>query len=332
MATFQYRNRGDICPKQIAKANKTTVRNLQRWNDRESKTGSLVNKRRTYAHRFKLSQIAIDMVCSILESDPAAFYDEVQWRVWARTGETASIRTFARMGKRLGFDDKVAETRSHHRDPVKMRLHAEQRSMYDSRAMIFVDEKHNRGRDLHRRRAKGRNGKKPLVPVSVHLARNWSWLAGMTSTGFIDCDIVELGVGAMPNAVDRERFWVMFRRCIWPHLQPFIDDGVLRPCSIVVIDNCSLHHDDKQMLKQLCENLPPLPNGQPQLGSAKLIYIPPFCPIVSRSLCSNVPARALTLLACRQMLWSSASRRSSRTSSAIALGSMPTRSRPSVPR
>ena len=215
---------------------------------------------------------AIDLANKLLEDDPRLFYDEIQMRVYMRLGENPSLPTVARMMKDCGWDDKVAESRSFNRDPVKMKYHAEQRRRYDPRNIIYVDEAHKRGRDLRRRRGKGRYGKKAITPVSQHLAKNWTYLATMNYTGFVAWELVELGDGpGVVPSIDRANFMSMFRRNILPLLSAYIDDGVIRPNSIVVIDNCSLHHGERMELLEMCSNLP---GG----GAAKLVYTPPFCP------------------------------------------------------
>ena len=106
--------------------------------------------------------------------------------------------------------DKVAESRSHHRDPEKMKLHALQRMGYDPREMVFVDEAHKRGRDLRWRRAKGRHGKKAFSPVSQHLGRNWTYVAAMNHTGFVAYEVVELCnvLLDIPVLVPTRKYWV----------------------------------------------------------------------------------------------------------------------------
>ena len=99
----------------------------------------------------------------------------------------------------------------------------------------------------------------------------------MNYFGVVGWSIVELGDSSsgLPQAVNRERFMAMFREKILPHLNPytFEEDGVLRLNSVVVLDNCSLHHSEREELRLMVENLP---GG----GAAKLVYTPPYCPMV----------------------------------------------------
>jgi transposase len=254
----------------IAKSFEVTEECIRKWVVRHRDTGEYGRKPRGWSHRFKLTQKAIGCIKKILEQDPAAYWDEVQIRLWARTHERASRSTVARIGRKMGYTDKVAGNHTHRRNPALMQLHARQRDLYDPRAMIFVDEAHKRGRDMRRKRAKARSGKQPYIQMSPHLARAWTVLCGMNYLGVVGQSIVELGPDTgLPQAVDRRRFMLMFREKILPHLNPFINDGVLRLNSVVVIDNCSLHHSEFAELRHLCDNLP-------GAGVAKLIYTPPY--------------------------------------------------------
>eukprot|EP01050_Picozoa_sp_SAG11_P029266 SAG11_NODE_8173_length_1052_cov_1.050367_1_plen_157_part_10 len=134
-------------------------KSVRRWIREYIATDTTDKLPRKLMHKFKLSTAAIRALILIMTDDPALFYDEVQLMVWARTSETVSVSTIQRTAQRLGFDDKVAETRSRRRDPVLMGLHAQNREMYHYKQLLFVDEVHKRGRDLRRKRAKGRHGK-----------------------------------------------------------------------------------------------------------------------------------------------------------------------------
>ncbi len=62
-----------------------------------------------------------------------------------------------------------------------------------------------------------------------------SLLAFMSTTGVLDCQLVH-------GSVNGEVFHDFVEKLLLPHLMPF--DG-RNPHSIVVLDNCSIHHLDK---------------------------------------------------------------------------------------
>jgi hypothetical protein len=171
-----------------------------------------------------------------------------------------------------------------------MRLHAQNRELHHYKQFIFVDgassclfawahpskltervcltEVHKTGKNLNRKRGKGRFGQQPRVTLSPHLGKAWSVLAAMNYRGIVDFEIQELSTShsstTLPKAVDRVLFMVMFKACILPHLNR-CDDGVRRINSCVIIDNCSLHHSDLHELRRLIEG-----------AGAELIYTAPY--------------------------------------------------------
>jgi hypothetical protein len=193
---------------------------------------------RCVASKYKLSSAAVKCLIATLDGDPAMYYDEVQFRIWARTDETASLSTIQRLGKDLGYDDKVSSTVSHRRNPAVMQVHAECRDLFHWKQFIFVDEVHKRGRDMKRKRAKGRFGQAAYTPLSVHLGKAWTVLASATWRGVKDFEIQSLAPNHndLPRAIDRATFMNMFRLCVLPHLNPC--DGRRLDCSVVIIDNC----------------------------------------------------------------------------------------------
>jgi hypothetical protein len=225
----------------LAKAYCKSERTIQRWIEKYADAdGESEEYTRDVASRHKLSSLAVMCLIATLDVDPALYYDEVQFRIWARTDETASLSTIQRVGKELGYDSKVSSSVSHRRDPEIMKLHAECRELYHWKQFIFVDEVHKRGRDMKRKRAKGRFGQAAYTPLSPHLGRAWTVLASGNWMGIIDAQIQELASNHndLPRALDRPAFMRMFRASVLPYLNPC--DGQRLDNSVVIIDNCAL--------------------------------------------------------------------------------------------
>ena len=143
------------------------------------------------------------------------------------------------------------------------------------RQFVFVDECHRRGRDLLRRRAKGRHGRPVHTDNTANLSRAWTILAAMDVTGLVAHEIVELnqtGAYNLPKAMNRQRLMAIFRAKILPHLRPADHRKLMR--SVVVVDNCSLHWgcDDENVafVNEL--------DAAVRSKGAVLVYTPPYCP------------------------------------------------------
>ena len=222
---------------------------------------------RRWTHRYKLSRPAIRTVIQVLLDDPQLYYDEVRDLIWIRHDESVSLSAFGALGRALGYKNVVGDTQSRRKDERAMRQHARTRAGFDDKTFLFVDECHKTGKDMIRKRGKGRHGKAPKVNLSNHLGKSWSILAAMDHAGFVDFSIQELRGSArgrqdLPRAVDRTLFMTMFQESVMPHLNAYPG-----PCSVVIIDNASLHHSEKDMLTELVQSV-----------GAYIIYTPPYCP------------------------------------------------------
>lgn len=246
---------------------------IRRWLDLDGALGGgvlpTISRRRPHVDRHKLSAAARNTLVNIMRADPQLFYWEAHLRLWSMTGESCSVATVARLCKAAGFDDKVATTKSIRQDPQTMRLHAEARRLYHPRQFLFVDETHSVSKDMRRRRGKAQHGKRCVVPLTQRLGQSFTTLAAMDATGIVDHDTKELSsrpTADKPAAVDFELFMAMVRATILPHLQPADARQLAR--SVLIIDNCSLHHDGLDQLREIVEGV----------YGAVLLYTPQYCP------------------------------------------------------
>ena len=97
---------------------------------------------------------------------------------------------------------------------------------------VFFDEMGCDKRDRYRRYVYGLKGKAPIEQCNLFRGKHVSAIVAMTNEMVLDFNIVTGGVST-------EIFDHFVITALLPQLQPF--DG-LNPCSIVVLDNASIHH------------------------------------------------------------------------------------------
>jgi len=128
-------------------------------------------------------------------------------------------------------------------------------TIYIRDMFVFVDEMGRDRRDSLRKFGYSLRGK-PARPRKLSVRGKWVSAIGVLSTsGMLDCHIVE-------GTVNADRFEEFVERSLLPHLCPF--NGI-NPQSVVVMDNCSIHHVERVV--ELIEST-----------GALVIFLPPYSP------------------------------------------------------
>jgi transposase len=282
---------------EVIKAIGYNRRTITKWIRAYQATGSFASARiaKKSIGKRKMRSLSVhaqnEMLALVLKKRDI-YYKEVQWAVWTRTGEWASVSAIAAACKAHGITSKVATTFSLHRDREAMRTHAQLRSMYLQRQLVFVDECHKNGKEFGRRNAKSMAGERAYVPLMPHMGKAWTVLAAMDETGLVAAAIVQLAVGSadsdMPHALNRARWLELFEIHVLPTLNPADARRLAR--SVVVIDNASLHwgneeEDEDEQQGRFMNQLHELSKSRrfvcPTTGrtvTPKLVYTPPYCP------------------------------------------------------
>lgn len=272
-------------------------REMSRWIKRYKEEGTFrsvrevkktIGKTRTMR---SLSLVAQNSMISVVCSKRSIYYKDVQYSVWLRTGEVASVSAIKAACLAYGLTSKVATTYSLHRDRDAMRTHAQLRSRYLQRQLLFVDECHKNGKEFGRKYAKALKGERAYVPLAWQVGKAFTVLAAMDETGLVARKVQQLATGAaeshLPKALTRQLWLAMFKEAVLPTLNPA--DSRRLPRSVVVIDNCSLHWgndiDDPEQHMQFVNQLHALIKSReftcPRTGrtvTPKLCYTPPYCP------------------------------------------------------
>ena len=105
-------------------------------------------------------------------------------------------------------------------------------SIYDPAMLIFIDETGSDRRASIRRYGYSLRGKPLVCEKLLVRGKRVSAIACMSMNGMLDCKTI---VGKVNGKV----FYDFVQTSLLPHLMPF--NGT-NPHSVVVMDNCSIHH------------------------------------------------------------------------------------------
>ena len=106
--------------------------------------------------------------------------------------------------------------------------------MYSRDKFVFIDETGCNSRDHTRKFGYALRGFSAIDHTLLHRGTRISAIAAISTTGV-------LAVELMTGTVNGDIFFDYVRGSLIPEMLPF--DGT-NPCSIAVLDNCSIHHID----------------------------------------------------------------------------------------
>ena len=163
---------------------------------------------------------------------PGIYLRELQREVADEHGEEVSQSAICRFLHKSGFTRQKLKIAAIQRDSLLRAQFVVDVSLYTPEMLIFIDETGSDRRDCIRRYGYSLRGK-PLISRKLLVrGERINCIAFMSMAGFLDCK-------AMSCTVDGDKFYEFIQASLLPHLMPF--DGS-NPHSIVILDNCSIHH------------------------------------------------------------------------------------------
>ena len=202
----------------------------------------------------------LEYLDGLLSSQPGLFLDEIQDKLRDMRDVEVSLATLSRTFSRLAITHKVISKQALERNEHLRATWPAVMGQYEPHQLVFIDEA---GVDDHTNvRSRG------WAPLGMACVRRTSFLRGqkfsilpaLSLDGILTLDIFE-------GSVDRERFLGFLRNylvctvlcCVLlfiliyihqaPHLNPFPMEH-----SVVVMDNCSTHHNEdiRQIIEDEC--------------------------------------------------------------------------------
>ena len=195
----------------------------------------------------------VKLVKAIVDREPELYLDEIQTRVQQTIGVSPSLPTISRiLNQMLRYSLRVITEKATQRDCLlRDRFRRDLVFFSDPALFCWVDETHKDRNASRRRRAWGPRGEDNCVSRFFAGAGTdvlYSLLAAADINGFVTsaCEIVEKAQGSDMDSthgtVDADRFVDWVENYLCPTLGSYTQ---LEPRSVVVMDNCTLHHDPR---------------------------------------------------------------------------------------
>jgi len=183
------------------------------------------------------------------------YLHELQRAPAQTTGMLVSEATICRTLKRYGFMRKKMKYAARQRSDLIRAEYQAEITVYDPSMLVFVDESGSDQRNATRHYGYALRGYSPQSFKFLSRLKRLSAIAAITISELLCYELHE-------ENVDGDTFYLFIQRTLLPNLLPF--NGHNRN-SVVVMDNCSIHHI--QPVKELAK----------QLGIV-LLYLPPYSP------------------------------------------------------
>ncbi|PPR05263.1 hypothetical protein CVT26_012410 [Gymnopilus dilepis] len=182
---------------------------------------------------------------SLLDANPSMYLDEMQQKLHDICGTDVSIATISRALRRANLTHKTVTKAAAERDEELRAIWEGVMVQYtDPELFVFLDESAVDDRTGQRTQGWSHMGTPCVRRMSFLRGTRYSILPALTIDGIIALDIVE-------GSITKEKFLEFLRRDVR---------------SVVIMDNCAIHHDEE--IRALIED---------ECG-ARLIFLPPYSP------------------------------------------------------
>ena len=194
-------------------------------------------------------------VIGMILNEPSMYLGELCQQIQSDTGLEVSPATVCRLLKRYGM------TRKKIRQVAKQRCYSlrgafmAQSFMFSRNMFVWVDETGADSRDHIRKYGYAFQGMTPESKRLLVRGKRTNAVVGLTSSGIIASKIAQ-------TTMNGETFFDFARGSLLPMMQPF--DG-RSPHSILIMDNCSIHHvaEVKNLFQQ---------------AGIVVLFLPPYSP------------------------------------------------------
>lgn len=243
-------------PHDISKLLNISSRTVARYVQLFNSTGDVVPRARSNGPPRLLGQYEQLIILRLIIEVPGIYLSEIQEELYNKFGVEVSAPTICRTLKFMGCSRQriqyIALQRS---DECRARFMAEI-AMYDPSMLVWIDETGCDRRNSLRRYGYSIRGMPPRDHRLLIRKTRYSAIPVMSLQGVHDVQVVE-------GTVNGDKFEQFIENTVLPIINPF--DGS-NPLSVVIMDNCSIHHIDR--VADLIENT----------AHAKLMFLPPYSP------------------------------------------------------
>ena len=203
-----------------------------------------------------LSPLDIKFISALVDQRHCIYLNEIRQALLEHRGHVVSVATLSCTLRRLDFSRKSVSRRALERNDIL-------RSAYMNRIadtvtnpdmFMFVDEAARNRRTSGRSKGWAFAGSRCIQHRFFVRGQRFSILPVLTIDGIITHDII-------PGSINAERFFQFLQELVLPLTNPYPG-----PRSVLILDNCNIHHSEK--IRVLVEDE----------AMCKLIFLPPYSP------------------------------------------------------
>lgn len=182
----------------------------------------------------KLTKPVQFVVLHLVLQKPGIYLREIQQELAWQFGLDVSASSLCNFLRKSNFRKTKMQLIALQRDRELRAIFETEVSVYDCKTIVFIDETGCDRRDAVRRYGYGLRGKRVQCQKLLVRGERISTIAAMTTEGLLDVKIVRVSVTG-------DIFNDFVEKQLLPHLMAF--NGT-NPNSIVIMDNCAVHHVD----------------------------------------------------------------------------------------
>lgn len=209
-------------------------------------------KDRSYCKLTKPAQL---LILKLAIDQPGIYLREIQSELHSTMGIHVEISTICKFMNRMKFTRQKMIIRASQQDEFERQKFIYDVSLLSSRMLIFVDETGADNRNCIRKYGYSLRGKPPQTHQLLIRGERVSAITCMSSAGILDAKMVK-------GTTNGDTFYDFVQTHLLPHLMPF--NGT-NPHSVVILDNCSVHH------------VPEVIKSIQDVGTM-VLFLPPYSP------------------------------------------------------
>ena len=219
-------------------------------------TGGVDPVQRLERHEIRAVDMHTELhVIGFVIENPSVYLSEVCHNIGDITGEAVSPSTVCRLLKRYGISrKKIRQVALQRCDSLRGAFMA-QTFLYQRDMFVWIDETGSATRDAIRKYGYSLCGMRAEYHRLLTRGKRVNAITAMSSTGIIALDLTT-------DTVNGDKFFDFLRASLIPNMMAF--NGT-NPRSIVIMDNCSVHHVEEvtELLRQ---------------AGIVVLFLPPYSP------------------------------------------------------
>ena len=243
-------------PGEIARKLQVSSRTVLRYMKLFESTGDVLPRERRNGPYHLLGENEELILLRLILETPSLYLSEIQRKLYSRIGIEVSLPTICRTLKRMGCTRQRIQHVALQQSEVMRGKYMANLAIYDPTMFIWIDETGCDRRNCIRKYGYSLRGITPRDHRLLVRGTRYSAIPVMSMEGIHDVAIFE-------GTVNGDRFEQFISNTLLPLLNPFNGSN---PFSIVIMDNCSIHHVDGVI------------NLIEVIAQAKILFLPPYSP------------------------------------------------------